>query len=189
MVNWCKRYLKPTDEAKCPMDCTVCEDFGVVGKSVVGGWKGKKDKKYKSVKKDKKYILVDANILINAKQNGETARVCQEVLTETGLATTDWVLEEADKNKQLPYHLKFYKVKKISKNLDEVISSSMKQASKADKSLIQAALDHPEIIGIITYDNDFINIATAGLVKKKSNYTRNFWVKNAVEYLNGKRKA
>jgi hypothetical protein len=58
---------------------------------------------------------------------------------------------------------------------------SVKQASFfADLSLIQAAREHPEVRGIVTYDVDFKNIATAGLVRTKEG---RFFVGTADEVL------
>ena len=59
----------------------------------------------------------------------------------------------------------------------------MKQPSKIDLHLIQIAIDHPEIKGIITYDQDFKNIATVGLIQKKGG---TFWVGDARDFLKKK---
>jgi len=48
-------------------------------------------------------------------------------------------------------------------------------------SLVQAAYEHPEVRGIITYDIDFTRIATAGLVEKKA--SMKFWLGNAKEFV------
>ena len=63
-------------------------------------------------------------------------------------------------------------------------TNKLKQPSEKDLSLIQAPIDHPEIAGIITYDRDFKAIATSGLISSKSSrYASNFFVGNAIEFL------
>ena len=98
------------------------------------------------------------------------------------VATTEQVYSEVHYNSDL--NIKTYKVKEISQELKELTTNSLKQPSYNDLSLIQAAFDHPEIGGIITYDRDFKDAATSGLVNKiSSNYECSFFVGNAKEFL------
>ena len=104
------------------------------------------------------------------------------MLARKDIATTKRVLKEIQCDVELS--LKVYKVKKISDELRELKANNLKQPSEVDLSLIQAAMDHPEIGGIITYDKDFKNIATAGIIQLiSSKYMPKFWVGNAEEFL------
>jgi hypothetical protein len=78
------------------------------------------------------------------------------------------------------YNMKLYRMKKMTAEVNELKSMTLKQPSPIDLMLIQVAIDNPEIKGIITYDTDFINIATKGIVQKKGG---NFWVGDAEEFL------
>lgn len=114
--------------------------------------------------------LVDANILIYALRNDpHHGKACRKLVSSPGpfqLGTTDAVLLEIEQ--ELPCALKIYTVKAVKQDLKELFTErTSKQASLADLSLIQAAREHPEIQGIITYDYDFKNIATVGLVRTK----------------------
>jgi len=127
--------------------------------------------------------LLDANILIYAIQNNPShGKACRKLLESPGpfqLGTTDAVLSEI--TQEPPCALKVYKVKVVEQELKELFTErTFKQASLADLSLIQAAREHPEIRGIITYDLDFKNIATAGLVHTKEG---RFFVGTADEVL------
>jgi hypothetical protein len=51
------------------------------------------------------------------------------------------------------------------------------------KNFIQAAIDNPDIIGIITYDNDFEMIAAKGIVLSNSSKSSGFWVGTATDFL------
>ena len=130
-----------------------------------------------------KIYLVDANIIIYAlKNDAKRGKYCKKVLAREDIATTKRVLEEIQCDVELS--LKIYEVKKISDELRELKANNLKQPSEVDLSLIQAAIDHPEIGGIITYDKDFKNIATAGIIQLiSSKYMPKFWVGNAEEFL------
>ena len=127
--------------------------------------------------------LVDANILIYALQNDVNhGKACQTLVMTPGpfvLGTTEAVLSEI--KQELPCALKVYKVKVVEQELQELFTEkTVKQASLADLSLIQAAREHPEARGIVTYDADFKNLATAGLVRTKEG---RFFVGTADEVL------
>jgi midasin (ATPase involved in ribosome maturation) len=115
----------------------------------------------------------------NDPQHGKS---CKKILSLSNIATTKRVLSEVQnyKNKKL----KIYKVKEINEELKELKTNKLKQPSQKDLSLIQAAIDHPEIGGIITYDRDFKAIATSGLIKSiSSKYAAKFFVGNAKDFL------
>jgi predicted nucleic acid-binding protein len=128
-------------------------------------------------------FLIDANIIIYSLNNDpQRGKSCKKVLSLSNIATTERVLNEVQnyKNKKL----KIYNVKEISEELKELKTNKLKQPSQKDLSLIQAAIDHPEIGGIITYDRDFKAIATSGLIKSKSSkYAAKFFVGNAKDFL------
>jgi predicted nucleic acid-binding protein len=132
--------------------------------------------------------LVDANILIYAFERSNIRRkYCQAVLeTQTpsrSIATTRQIIEEVGSaiEQQLPESFLIYTVSSIPDDLIEIKTNFFKQPSIADLSLIQAAYEHPEVRGIITYDNDFARIATAGLVERK--VSMKFWLGNAKEFV------
>lgn len=127
--------------------------------------------------------LVDANIIIYALEKEDYRnKSCRKILNREDIATTRRVLEEV--HRDFKNNLKIYTVRRISKELRELRTNTLKQPSEADLSLIQAAIDHPEVAGIITYDKDFKNIATAGLIQiKSSHFSPKFWVGNAREFL------
>jgi len=127
--------------------------------------------------------LVDANILIYAIRNDTNhGKACRTLVLSPGpfmLGTTETVLSEI--KQELPWVLKIYKVKVVEKELRELFTDkTVKQPSLTDLSLIQAAREHPEVRGIVTYDVDFKNIATAGLVRTKEG---RFFVGTADEVL------
>lgn len=204
MVDWCKKHRKPTEEAKskCSEQCSNrCRFFGFLSESDYRKWLRNKfpsqtspttqtttskhgtsqtrQAKELTPLPKKSWILIDANILIYSRGKGEKADICQRILCEEGLATTYLVKKEAGDVSGL----KIFMITKISKELNETKSPGLKQASIADKSLIQAAVNYHTIIGIITYDKDFFNLAAKGYVERKSHYKRYFWVINAEEYL------
>lgn len=74
-----------------------------------------------------------------------------------------------------------YHIGVIPKELTEIKTTVLKQPSIADLSLVAAAYEHPEVRGIITYDNDFARIATAGLVERKASVK--FWLGNAKDFV------
>ena len=128
-------------------------------------------------------FLLDANIFLYALNNDPVhGRECTEVLLLGSVATTEQVLTEVHQN-QKPT-IPIYKIKTIAPEIKELQANSFKQPSAADLSLLQAALDHPEVGGIITYDADFKAIATAGYIQSKSlKSSSEFWVGTAKEFL------
>jgi len=128
-------------------------------------------------------FLIDANIIIYSLNNDrQRGKSCKKVLSLSNIATTERVINEVQnyKNKTL----KIYKVKKISEELKELKTNKLKQPSMKDLSLIQAAIDHPQIGGIITYDHDFKAIAASGLINSKSSkFAANFFVGDAADFL------
>ncbi|MBN2599798.1 MAG: hypothetical protein JXA75_04585 [Candidatus Thermoplasmatota archaeon] len=132
--------------------------------------------------------LVDANILIYAfNRRSARQKYCQAVLSmqhpSVSIGTTRQIIEEVGPviEKQLPKMFLVYTVGLIRGDLKEIKTNFLKQPSIADLSLVQAAYEHPEILGIITYDIDFSRIATAGLVEKKA--SMKFWLGNAKEFV------
>jgi predicted nucleic acid-binding protein len=132
--------------------------------------------------------LVDANILIYAFDSRSSRRkYCQVILalqdSSMCIATTQKILEEVGSSieQQLSEDLLIYHIGVIPNDLKEIKTNVLKQPSTADFSLVQAAYEHPEVRGIITYDNDFARIATAGLVERKASVK--FWLGNAKEFV------
>jgi len=128
-------------------------------------------------------FLIDANIIIYSLNNDvHRGNSCNKVLSMINIATTERVLNEV-KNK-FNRKIKIFKIKEISQELRQLKTNTLKQPSEKDLSLIQAALDHPEIGGIITYDNDFKAIATRGFINSKSSKNDiDFFVGDAEEFL------
>lgn len=132
--------------------------------------------------------LVDANILIYAFDSKSVRRkYCQSILgipmSPLCIATTRQIIDEVGSaiERQLPEGLLIYHVGAIPGDLTEIKTNFLKQPSIADLSLVQAAYEHPEVRGIITYDKDFARIATAGLVERKS--TEKFWLGDAKQFI------
>lgn len=132
--------------------------------------------------------LVDANILIYAfEARSARKKYCQAILRMQGssvcIATTRQIIEEVGSTieQQLPETCLIYTVSNLPSDLTEIKTDFYKQPSSADLSLIQAAFEHPEVRGIISYDNDFARIATAGLVERKS--AVKFWLGNAKQFV------
>jgi predicted nucleic acid-binding protein len=132
--------------------------------------------------------LIDANILIYAFNNRSARqKYCQAILgaqTESRcIATTQQIIEEVGTSitQQLSEDLLVYHIGVIPDELKEIKTNVLKQPSIADLSLVQAAYEHPEVRGIITYDNDFARIATAGLVERKASVK--FWLGTAKEFV------
>ena len=128
-------------------------------------------------------FLIDANIIIYSLNNDAyRCNSCKNVLSMLNIATTERVLDEVQND--FNTMIRTYKVKQICQELKELKTNTLKQPSEKDLSLIQAAIDHPEIGGIITYDQDFKAIATSGLIKSRSSkYASHFFVGNAEEFL------
>lgn len=132
--------------------------------------------------------LVDANILIYAfEPRSVRQKFCKAILAMQSpslcIATTRQIIEEVGSilKQKLPETFLIYTVTMIPNELAEVKTNFLKQPSVADLSLVQAAYEHPEIRGIITYDKDFARIATAGLVERKS--SMKFWLGTAKEFV------
>jgi predicted nucleic acid-binding protein len=132
--------------------------------------------------------LVDANILIYAFESKSVRRkYCESILgmhvPSLCIATTRQIIDEVGSaiEQQLSEEFLIYTVSAIPPDLSEIKTNFLKQPSTADLSLIQAAYQHPEVRGIITYDNDFNRIATAGLVERKS--SAKFWVGDAKQFV------
>jgi len=87
--------------------------------------------------------------------------------------------------KKLPKEFLVYHVGVIPGYLTEIKTNFIKQPSIADLSLVQAACEHPEVRGIITYDKDFARIATAGLIERKSSVK--FWLGSAKQFVEKQR--
>ncbi len=133
-------------------------------------------------RREKRY-LVDANILLYARnKNPVRGRDCERVLLVAPVAVTKQVLEEV--RASVEPRIMVYTVKEISPSLRELWTDDRKQPSLADLSLVQAALENPEICGIIMYDRDFKAIATRGFIRSQSSKSADdFWVGTAKEYL------
>jgi len=132
--------------------------------------------------------LLDANIIIYAnedsKTRGDLSRKVLSVNTPNiRIGTTSQIISEIGPNlaKKLPETILIYTSGKLMKTLKRTKATSLKQPSKQDLSLVQASLEHPEIHGIITYDNDFKRIATSGFIEKRS--SRKFLIITAAEFI------
>ncbi len=132
--------------------------------------------------------LVDANILIYAFDSRSTRRKYCEVILQFQdpsmcIATTHQIIEEVGGaiEQQLSEDLLIYHIGVIPDDLKEIKTMVLKQPSIADLSLVQAAYEHPEVRGIITYDNDFARIATAGLIEQKASVK--FWLGTAKDFV------
>ncbi|DAC72824.1 MAG TPA: hypothetical protein DSN98_03325 [Thermoplasmata archaeon] len=133
-------------------------------------------------------FLVDANILIYAFESRSARRkYCQAILgmhaSSLYVATTRQIIDEVGSvvAQQLPEGLLIFNIGLISGDLTEIKTNFLKQPSIADLSLVQAACEHPEVRGIITYDKDFARIATAGLIERKS--SAKFWLGDAKQFV------
>ncbi len=132
--------------------------------------------------------LIDANILIYAEnKRDKRSKNCQKILkvnsSKIKMGTTDIILDEVKKNKNIKISekIKIYTTGKISDDLKDLRTNYLKQPSKADLSLVQTAIEHAEIKGIITFDRDFSRIATRGVIQKRS--SSDFWLGNANDFL------
>lgn len=135
--------------------------------------------------------LLDANVFIYAfNDNGFKAKTCRKIIflnsDNIKIGTTQKILGEVGKNiiTRIPNNIIVYKTGKINDELINTSTNYLKQPSREDYSLINASLEHPEIHGLITYDNDFSNIAAAGLINKRS--SRKFWLGNAENFASKK---
>jgi len=132
--------------------------------------------------------LLDANIFIYSDKKKDMRNLsCKKVLkiksSKIKIGTTDVILDEIKENENIniPDTLKIYKIGKISEYIKSLKTNYLKQPSKADLSLLQAAINHPEVKGIITYDKDFGRIAAKGIIQKKS--SSGFWLGTASDFL------
>ncbi|RLF36385.1 MAG: hypothetical protein DRN08_01415 [Thermoplasmata archaeon] len=132
--------------------------------------------------------LIDANILIYATSRDDLhRRYCRMVMRFDSpyikIGTTDVIIREVNRNKRIriPGTIRIYHVDRLSDEIKSLKTNYLKQPSEADLSLVQAALNHAEIQGIITYDKDFGRIATRGLIQRKS--STKFWLGNAKQFL------
>ncbi|UCD14534.1 MAG: hypothetical protein JSW60_03700 [Thermoplasmatales archaeon] len=132
--------------------------------------------------------LVDANIFIYSENRKDKRNVsCKKVIKFNSprirIGTTDVILNEIKENKniEISKKIEIYKTGKISDELLDLKTNYLKQPSKADLSLVQTAIEHAEVKGIITYDRDYGRIATKGIIQKKS--SADFWLGSAVEFL------
>jgi len=125
-----------------------------------------------------KYLL-DANVFIYAINKDQyRGKHCNEVLTGAyPVATTEQVMEEVKQYHH--YSVPVLKVKQISPEVDALRYNSVKELSLADKSLIQCAIDHPEVVGIITNDKDIISVVPNHLIKSETT----FFIGRPNEYL------
>jgi predicted nucleic acid-binding protein len=138
---------------------------------------------FSDVLSKERVFLLDANVFLYALNNDPAyGRDCMEVLLLGSVATTEQVLAEV--HQEVKPTILIYKIKALAAEIQELQATSFKQPSAADLSLLQAALDHPEVGGIITYDADFKAIATAGFIQSKScKSSSEFWVGTAREFL------
>lgn len=137
-------------------------------------------------------FLVDANVLIYAfAKAGLRKQYCHSVITMKSptvlIATTKQILDEVGSvvQQQLPETIHIYTIGHIRKELQELKTNVFKQPSRSDLSLVQAAFNHPEVRGIITYDKDFSRIATAGLIERRS--SAKFWLGDAKQFVEKQR--
>lgn len=125
--------------------------------------------------------LIDANICIySINKHPKYGKDCTNLIKLCNVSTTDTVMREV--RGYLCRKLHIFKTPHITPEIEELKTNKIKQPSIQDKSLLQCALKHPEISGIITYDKDFKNIATSGIINTHSS-NKNFWVGNAHEFL------
>jgi len=122
--------------------------------------------------KKQEVYLIDANVFIYAiNKDNKYGRDCEKILTGGlyQIGTTVDVLKEI-KQKHEYYDIKIYKIKKISPEVNELRYNTIKELSKADKSLIQCAIDYPEISGIITNDLDIKSVVPERLIRSETKF-------------------
>ena len=114
--------------------------------------------------------LVDANIMIyaikNDKYRGEHSR---NVLLCFNIGTTIQAIKEVKCYNEYSDTIKIYYTK-ISDEVKNISSNTSKTPSLQDKSLIQCAIDNPEICGIVTNDPDIKNLVPSYLIKSSTNF-------------------
>jgi len=145
---------------------------------------------YRSFFRDKfdyDVYLIDANVLIYAAGKGPYSVHCRKVASfgsdDVRIGTTRRIISEvgAEIEKRFSKDMIVFNTGLISDELSSLKTNYLKQPSEADLSLIQAARQHPEVRGIITYDRDFGRIAASGIIEKRSSVK--FWLGNAREFL------
>jgi len=85
------------------------------------------------------------------------------------LVTTNHVVNEI--KQYCPFSTKIYTIDTISPEVAELrYGDESYELSMADRSLIQCAIDHPEIAGIITYDTDIKNVVPSRLIRSDKTF-------------------
>ncbi len=132
--------------------------------------------------------LVDANVIIYAfEEHGSRAKACFKILDSKSksfrIGTTKNIISEIGEKieSELSDYLIIFSCGKPAKELLELKANALKQPSEADLSLLQTAICHPEVHGIITYDSDFRNVAGCGLVNRRS--SRKLWLGTAEQFV------
>lgn len=131
--------------------------------------------------------LIDTNILIYAShKNNPRVRYCRQVVSfdspDIKMGITERIRRElGDLADNLPKNIIVYKTGPILDDLLDLKTNYLKQPSETDLSLIQAARQHPEVRGIITYDKDFGRIAASGIIERNSSVK--FWLGDAKKFL------
>jgi rRNA-processing protein FCF1 len=124
--------------------------------------------------------LIDTNIFLYAVNNDRHyGDACVTLLSVGGeLATTNHVVDEI--RQSCRHSVRVYNVDKISPEVAELrYGDESRELSLADRSLIQCAIDHPEIGGIITYDIDIKSVVPSRLIKSE----KPFYVMTAEQFL------
>ena len=118
---------------------------------------------------------------------GKRGDLCKKILTvktpSIRIGTTSEIIKEIGSpiSNKLPKTMIIYQTGKILQKLVKRKATGFKQPSRVDLSLLQTALEHPEIHGIITYDRDFSRIAASGLIEKHS--SRKFPIMTASTFI------
>lgn len=121
------------------------------------------------------HYLVDANVVLYALNNDERwGKACDRAVNMLPIATTKRVFKEI--RRHCPYYMKLYTVRDIEPAVAELHANRVKQPTEADLSLIQAAIDHPEIKGIISYDSDLKAVAATGIISKRSSHMNSVFI-------------
>lgn len=136
----------------------------------------------------KRIYILDSNIYIFADNDDRLkGDLCKEVINRNDVATVDILLNSEippSATEKFPIR-EVYRAKRLCDEVRELrLQDLEKQPSEQDLTIIQVAIDNPDIAGIITYDKDFKKLATSGLIQKKSQYKSSFFVGDAEEFLN-----
>lgn len=135
----------------------------------------------------KKLYLADSNVFLYSRNRDERrGKACWVTLNQDNVATTDKVvIEIGGRIPQQLENFQIFQTGKISKKVAEIKTNNVfKQPSETDFSIVQTAINNPQIAGIITYDNDFESMATVGLIEKyNKEHAPKFWVGNAYKFL------